>query len=179
VARQETSRIRVGKRAQFGDEGKAIAFRNSIGSLNEVAAHAHMKVRIEAGATGQVDNFVADFAARHGLSNDDRARTLIVLEELVTNLLKYGYPDRPDRGVAEVALSLDGSRLTIEIVDDGDAFDPCSGAAPDLDRPLESRAAGGLGLHIVRMLTEGMRYSRTDDHNVTQLTLLLCPPSQP
>jgi serine/threonine-protein kinase RsbW len=138
-----------------------------------------MKIKLDAEATRRVDQFVADFAARHGLGDDDRGRALIVVEELLTNLLKYGYRDRPDRGTAELELSLEGSCLTIEMVDDGDAFDPCSSAAPVLDGPLESRPPGGLGLHIVRMLSERMRYRRTDDRNVTQLTLQLCPARHP
>jgi serine/threonine-protein kinase RsbW len=158
--------------------GMTIGLWNRLTPL-EVAAHEQMKIKLDAEATRRADQFVADFAARHGLADDDRARALIVLEELLTNLHKYGYPGRACRGTADVALALDGMRLIIEIVDDGDAFDPSSSAAPEFDRPLESRSPGGLGLHLVRMLSEGMRYRRTGDHNVTQLTLQLCPPLQP
>lgn len=138
-----------------------------------MTAQSHLKVRIDAGAIGRVDRFVAGFAARHGLGKDDRSRALIVVEELLTNLLKYGYQGRAEPGAAEVRLVLGEGRLTIEIIDDGCAFDPFAAPEPDFNQPLESLPVGGLGLRIVRLLTEGARYSHVNDRNHTCLTLRL------
>ena len=53
----------------------------------------------------ELEGFTETFAVEHGLAASDKARTLIVLEELLTNLSKYGYPDqREPNGIAEVAL---------------------------------------------------------------------------
>jgi serine/threonine-protein kinase RsbW len=137
-----------------------------------VTALARLTVAIDAAAMGRVGAFVAAFAAEHGLCADDCARTLIVLEELITNLRKYGYGERPRPGIAEIALSLEaGPRLVVELVDEGRAFDPFASPAPDLDRPLDALPVGGLGLHIVRALTEGRHYRRVEGRNVTQLIL--------
>ena len=124
----------------------------------------------------QVEAFVAVFAANHGLSADDRARTLIVLEELITNLLKYGFPAEAKLGTAEITFSLDEDQLAIELVDDGGAFDPFAAPAPNFNQPAAARPVGGLGLQIVRALTEGERYRRVNDRNVTQLILRLARP---
>jgi serine/threonine-protein kinase RsbW len=131
---------------------------------------ARLTVRADAGAISQVEAFVAAFAARHGLSADDRLRVCVVLEELITNLVKYGYPGRSEPGAAEVALGLEGARLTIELSDDGQAFDPFAPPAPELDRPLEARPVGGLGLYLVRALTDEACYTRRDDRNIVRLT---------
>ncbi len=139
-----------------------------------MSARAHLRLPVGTEAVKRVDEFVAAFAARHGLGNDDRARTLIVVEELLTNLLKYGYQDR-EPGAAEIALALAQGRLTIELIDDGCAFDPFAAPEPDLNQPLEARPVGGLGLRIVRLLTEGAHYSRINDRNVTRLALRLSP----
>jgi anti-sigma regulatory factor (Ser/Thr protein kinase) len=147
-----------------------------MGGANEVTAQAHLRVPVGTGAVKRVDEFVAAFAAQHALGNDDRARALIVVEELLTNLHKYGYRDR-EPGAAEVALALDEGRLTIELIDDGCAFDPFAAPEPAFNRPLEALPVGGLGLRIVRLLTEGAHYSRVNDRNVTRLTLRLSPPS--
>ena len=74
-----------------------------------------------------LEGFVAAFVREQGIAADDAARILILLEELLTNLLKYGYPDRAEPGWAEIALALNGSRLEIEFIDDGCAFDPSAG----------------------------------------------------
>ena len=54
----------------------------------------------------QVDDFVAAFVREQGIAADEAARILILLEELLTNLTKYGYPDRAEPGQAEVALAV-------------------------------------------------------------------------
>jgi len=118
----------------------------------------------------QVDAFVAEFAREHEIVAEDAARILILLEELLTNLVKYGYPDRAEPGVAEIELALNGSRLEIEFIDDGCAFDPLAGPSPNLDEPLEERPIGGLGLHLLRSLTEVVRYERRDNKNVIRLS---------
>ena len=118
----------------------------------------------------QVDGFVAAFVREQGIAADEAARILILLEELITNLIKYGYPDRAEPGQAEIVLAFNGSRLEIEFIDDGCAFDPFAAPPPDLDQPVEAREVGGLGIHILRSLTEEARYERRNDTNVIRLS---------
>jgi serine/threonine-protein kinase RsbW len=149
---------------------------DAMSAANEVMAQEQLKLRVEAGASDQAQRFVAAFAARHGMVDDDSARAQIVVEELITNLIKYGYQGRAGPGTAEVALFLEEGRLTIELVDDGGAFDPFSAPMPEIDRPLEARVPGGMGLRILRLLTEGGHYSRVDNRNLVRLTLLIASP---
>lgn len=131
---------------------------------------AFLTVRVDSDAAGRMENFVATFAAEQGLATEDKARILIVLEELFTNLAKYGYPNRTEpAGVAEVMLELDSDQLTIEFSDDGQEFDPLAIAASDLEQAADDRPAGGLGLRIVRELADEVNYSRRDGRNVIRL----------
>ena len=118
----------------------------------------------------QVDGLVAAFVNEQGIGADDAARILILLEELLTNLMKYGYPDRAEPGRAEIVLALNGSQLEIEFIDDGCAFDPLTGPLPNLEEPLEERPVGGLGLHLLRSLADGVRYERRNNKNVIRLS---------
>jgi serine/threonine-protein kinase RsbW len=127
-------------------------------------------VRADSAAMRQVDDFVGAFVREHGIAAEEASRILILLEELLTNLMKYGYPDRAEPGQAEIVLAFNGSRLEIEFIDDGCAFDPFSGPTPNLDEPLEARQVGGLGLHLLRSLTDEARYERRNDTNVIRLS---------
>ena len=118
----------------------------------------------------QVDGFVAAFVSEHGIAADDAARISILLEELLTNLAKYGYLDRAEPGRAEIALALNGSQLEIEFIDDGCAFDPLAVPLPNLDAPLEERPIGGLGLHLLRSLADVVHYERINNRNVIRLS---------
>jgi anti-sigma regulatory factor (Ser/Thr protein kinase) len=126
-----------------------------------------------------VDSFVGVFVRDHGIAAGEASRILILLEELLTNLIKYGYPDRPECGRAEIVLALNGGRLEIEFIDDGCAFDPLEGPPPDLEVPLETRTPGGLGLHILRSLTDEARYERRNGHNVIHLSRVVGPAKRP
>lgn len=130
---------------------------------------ARLTFQVEGGAMQLVRGFVADFATQHSVASEEQSRILIVLEELLTNVEKYGYRNRPS-GFAEIALELDGTRLRIEFADDGDPFDPLQEPPPNLESPLEERNVGGLGIHIVRALAEELHYRRVGERNVLQLT---------
>src|SRR6266436_5581121 len=90
-------------------------------------------VQADSAAMGQVDEFVAAFVKEQGIAADEAARILILLGELVTNLMKYGYPDRAEPGRAEIVLALDGDWLEIEFIDDGCEFGPFAGPSPNFD----------------------------------------------
>src|SRR5260370_22869802 len=93
-------------------------------------------VQADSSAMRLVDGFVVAFVAEQGIAADEAARILILLEELITNLMKYGYPDGAEPGQAEIALALNGSRLEIEFTDHGCEFDPFAGLPPNLDGAL-------------------------------------------
>jgi anti-sigma regulatory factor (Ser/Thr protein kinase) len=122
-------------------------------------------------------DFASEFTRRHKLADEERARIQVILDELFTNVVKYGYgraaPEGHLEGNAdghiEVALSLEGDRLIIEFVDDGRAFDPLTNPPPDLDVPADERSIGGVGIAIVRALVDEVRYRR--DGNRNHLTL--------
>jgi anti-sigma regulatory factor (Ser/Thr protein kinase) len=59
----------------------------------------------------------------------------------------------------------------MRIEDDGHAFDPVRDAPePDLSGDAAERPIGGLGLHMVRTMTQSMRYSRERDLNRLAVT---------
>jgi anti-sigma regulatory factor (Ser/Thr protein kinase) len=136
-------------------------------------------VRVDSAAMRQVDGFVAAFVKEEGIAADDAARILILLEELLTNLAKYGYSDRAEPGVAEIVLVLNGGQMEIEFIDDGCAFDPLAVPLRNLDEPLEERPVGGLGLHLLRSLTDVVRYERSNNKNVIRLSRSIAPTRTP
>jgi anti-sigma regulatory factor (Ser/Thr protein kinase) len=129
-----------------------------------------LTVRVNADAMHVVVPFVEAFAVEHGLGAGEAARTLIVLEELFTNLQKYGNRAGLEPGVADVELELEGTRLTVQLADPGVAFDPAAQTPPDLDQPVELRSVGGLGLHLLRAFSDDLIYRRSDGRNVIRLT---------
>lgn len=94
--------------------------------------------------------------------------THIALEEMITNVIKYGYADAGAHDIA-VTLALSPNHLDIRIEDDGREFDPLSAPEPDIDKPLEERRIGGLGIHLTRTMVQDMRYQRLNGKNILDM----------
>jgi anti-sigma regulatory factor (Ser/Thr protein kinase) len=120
------------------------------------------------GAIDSMMSHLADFAARAGVPQPVQMDLRLVLDELLSNLEKYaGREGRPPAVI--LAARVAGGDVLLEVADDGPAFDPLAAPPPRLDAELEERPIGGLGLHLVRQLTDDATYSRRAGWNVLLL----------
>jgi anti-sigma regulatory factor (Ser/Thr protein kinase) len=126
---------------------------------------ASITLRGEHGELTRLQAFADEFAHECGLPDDDRARLLVILEELFTNAVTHGREPHSVGGSITVALGSRTGRLRISFIDDGPPFDPLAFGAPDLDADAEERPLGGLGIHIVRSLVDQARYRRAGGRN--------------
>ncbi len=95
----------------------------------------------------------------------------LVLEELGLNILNYGGKGTERRPEIEIVLTSEDHALTIEVVDDGNPFDPLEDSLdPDVAAAMEDRPIGGLGIHLVRSLMDDLHYQR--DAGKNRLTLV-------
>lgn len=96
----------------------------------------------------------------------------LVAEELLVNVFSYAYPE--GHGKAEIMLEEasgeNAGMLSFCIKDWGKPFNPFSEAPdPDLTSGIESRPIGGLGVFLIRQLTEKQTYRFEDDCNVIEV----------
>ena len=92
------------------------------------------------------------------------------LDELITNIVSYGYRDREEHEILVTLTEEDGA-LVVVLEDDGIAFDPFSAAPePDLEAGVEERRIGGLGVYFVKSLMDEVAYERRDGRN--RITLI-------
>lgn len=106
---------------------------------------------------------------QQGAGPDAAYLALLAIEELVSNCMKYAYDDQAEH-VIQVVFAVEDETLTITVVDDGRPFDPLTAPPPDLDLPVEERAAGGLGIYLLRSMADTMRYERSNGTNRVTLT---------
>ncbi len=99
--------------------------------------------------------FMAAACADCGIAGDARRDVDFVVEELFTNMAKYG----ACRGPVEIAVASDGTDVQVTLIEHAaEPYDPRLAPAVDIDRPAEQRRPGGLGLHLVRELTGSLEY---------------------
>lgn len=93
----------------------------------------------------------------------------LVLEELFTNTVNYGFDDDLEHTI-DISLDYDGQRMQITIIDDGNPFDINQAEDPDLNIPLDQKDVGGLGILLVRQFVDGISYARDKNTNIIMLT---------
>ncbi len=92
----------------------------------------------------------------------------LVLDELLTNVIKYGYDDKGDHHIV-VRLSSNPGEVVLQIEDDGQPFNPMTRNAPDTSQALEQKPIGGLGIHLVKTLMDTVEYTRENEKNILVL----------
>ncbi len=95
----------------------------------------------------------------------------LVLEEMVSNIIKYGYDDDAPHQIF-VSVIFGESAVDLCLKDDGHPFDPLRQCAADTDAPLEERCIGGLGIHLVRRMAGNVSYRREDGFNILELRIV-------
>lgn len=115
-----------------------------------------------------VATFVEELGEELGLSVEHVFNFNLVLEEAMTNVIMYAYPEGETHEIWLTAIEQDGV-VTFRVEDEGKAFDPT--AVPDADVTLsaEERAIGGLGIFLIRQLMDEVEYQRVNGRN--QLTM--------
>jgi len=105
------------------------------------------------------------FLEENGADRDTRFSTRLSVEEIVTNILKYGYSDCEPHDIA-LEIRLAPGHVVLQVADDGREFNPLESPPPDLDSPFHDRPVGGLGVHLIKNLASRLDYVRAGDKNV-------------
>ncbi len=91
-----------------------------------------------------------------------RQITLIV-EELFSNIIRFAYEDDREH-IIEITLSRNGNLITLQIIDDGLAFNPLEYNHARLADPASSDD-GGMGLSLIRVFSDSIEYHREEPKN--------------
>ena len=117
---------------------------------------------------GKCLDFISCLAERDGFSASVVKEMELAMEEALTNIFNYAYPDQA--GEVELSYRKDNdSRLILDITDNGIPFDPLSLSEPNLTANVSDRKIGGLGVFFIRKMTDDVRYHRDGDANVLTL----------
>ena len=94
----------------------------------------------------------------------------LALDEVLTNVVSYAFPENAEDPVVTVKMQVDGNWLRVRVQDNGPAFDPLHDAQePDLTLSAEDRPIGGLGIFLAKSFVHTLTYERVDGLN--RLTL--------
>ena len=113
-----------------------------------------------------------EFANRHQVGDKARFQLQLCLEEMVLNVINYGFDDDGEHEIhVDFEFQIDSRTVTVNIHDDGRRFNPLKEVPePDLEASLEERTVGGLGVHFVRKFMDGASYDHVEGRNRLTMT---------
>ena len=104
---------------------------------------------------GEVFAFVRDCLVREQIEAGSLFVFCFAAEELFTNMVKYS----PGADEIQIEVTKAGDELLMTLYDsDVDEFDVTQVPPAQVEAPIQDRQPGGLGIHLVRKLTDRVEY---------------------
>jgi serine/threonine-protein kinase RsbW len=101
-----------------------------------------------------------EFARRHDIGDRVRGDLGVIVEELFTNQVRHARSGKED---IRIRFTLRDEVVEIELRDrDVEPFDPTAAPQVDTSRPAAERQPGGLGIHLVRSLSDTFEWDYDD-----------------
>lgn len=128
-----------------------------------------LTVKNDLAELARVSSAVAEFGQRHALPAAVLFDLHLALDEILTNVISYGYDDNREHEIV-VRVTLPAvsppRHIELEVRDDGLPFNPLDAAQPDVSAPVAERPIGGLGIYLVRRVMDDLEYRRQQGKNV-------------
>ncbi len=96
----------------------------------------------------------------------------LAIEELVLNIINYGYQDDANH-IISIEFYIQDNLLEIIIIDDGIPFNPLLAKVPNTNLTIEEREIGGLGIYFVKQTMQDLSYFRKNGLNIFSMKINL------
>ncbi len=112
------------------------------------------------------DYFTDEIANIVGL--DKVKKYYVVVDELFSNIVKYGFKDKNVDNFIIIDLDIDIDKRNIKLTfkDNGIKFNPLDKEDPNVKLSAKDRQEGGLGIFIVKQMMDKVSYKYEDDLNI-------------
>jgi sigma-B regulation protein RsbU (phosphoserine phosphatase) len=155
----------VGEAPQSDD--LTMLFIHYLGHANKNPHHLILHNKVEQIAL--LPEFVETVAGEAQLNHEAAFNLNLALEEAVSNVIMYAYPEGTD-GTVDIDAVVDGKRVSFVITDSGKPFDPTAKEEVNIHTEMAERPIGGLGIHLVRTIMDTVNYERKGENNILTIT---------
>ena len=121
---------------------------------------------------GRMATFLDELGEELQLSPELSFNIHLALEEAVSNVIMYAYPEGETHEFALTVRQVD-NRLIFKLIDTGKEFDPTRQPDADVTLSLEERPIGGLGIFLIRRIMQAVEYRRVGDKNILTMVKVL------
>ena len=101
-----------------------------------------------------------------GCSLKAEAQIDIAIDEIYSNIVKYGYEEEGGEVTVSFDVLEDPLVMTLSFLDQGKPFNPLESKDPDTTLSAKERKIGGLGIFMVKKTMDDIRYEYRDGKNI-------------
>lgn len=106
----------------------------------------------------------------HGHGDNIAEEMLLVAEELIVNTITHGYPDQQQQHLIDIKFEIDTqNNFAMVFCDDALPFNPLTAEEPILGLSSEEVAIGGLGIPLVKALSDQQYYQHHQGKNILRI----------
>ena len=120
-----------------------------------------------------VTDFIDERLERAGCGRKAEMQINIVIDEIFSNIAKYGYASGHGDATVTIDITEDPLKAEIQFINSGEPYDPLSVKDPDIHAALADRPMGGLGILIIRKMMDEVTYENKDGKNVLRVLKIL------
>ena len=135
---------------------------------SDARLHRSITLPCDINELSRLAEMVEEVCDEVGLPPSTTMQVNLALEEAVANVMYYAYPTG-QHGDVTIEAEANAKRIKFVVSDGGLPFDPTTKEEIDINQPLEERAIGGLGIHLIRRYMDSISYERRDDRNILTL----------
>ena len=139
-----------------------------IGSCSTVERR-RLTLHNEIGEISSLAGFMDSIAERMKMTPEVAANVNLALEEAVSNVVMYAYPEG-EKGLVEIEADIRKTSLILKVSDSGKPFNPLSAPIADTTLGVAERQVGGLGIFLMRTIMDSVSYSRKSGRNILKMT---------
>lgn len=116
--------------------------------------------------------FIEELSQEYNLSVEHTFNIHLAIEEAVTNVIMYAYPQDEEHEFVLTVQKAENS-LIFKVIDSGKEFDPTLQPEADVTLSLEERPVGGLGIFLIRRVMQSVEYQRVDGKNILTMVKVI------
>ncbi len=116
----------------------------------------------------KIRSFLKDCLKQEPLSDNDAHLLLVAVDEVCANLMIHGHDCNP-KSFLEIYCYREGHNLIFDVLDQGPFFNINAYKEPSIERLLQERRNGGMGLILVKNIMDGITTLQQDGHNVYRM----------
>ncbi len=132
----------------------------------EVIAHHSIRLRNDASECRRLYAFLSNSIAGLPVTPDQHHDLKLAAEEILSNIIRHGYDSAVEETIKLEFIATENS-ISLVFTDSGRAFNPLDASSKNTGKDLSE---GGMGIQLVRSLTDSQSYERKGNSNVFTVT---------